>query len=222
MKKRILILACICLATIFSSRAQTPFQKEWAVGASFGTTFSSVGFAPKVPQTMLMGYTGGATVRWLTENHLGIQAEINFAQQGWKEEFKEKPEYEYSRTINYFEIPFLTHIYFGSKRARFFLNLGPKVGYAFGESTDKNISGEELPNRTNAQHNMPIEKKFDWGLCGGPGFELRTGIGYFLLEGRYYMAFGNIYGSDKSDVFSGKSNPQVISVKLTYLMPLRK
>jgi len=221
MKKRILILICICLATSINSQAQTPFQKEWSAGASFGVGFSSIGFSPSVSQSMLMGFNGGATVRWLTEKNLGLQFEINFAQQGWKEEFKEQPQYKYSRTINYIEFPFLTHIYFGSNKARFFLNLGPKVGYAFSESTDENLGGAE-PNKYNKQHDMPIEKKFDWGLCGGPGFELRTGIGYFLLEGRYYMAFGNIYGSDKSDNFSGKSNPQVITVKLTYLIPFRK
>lgn len=221
MKKRILILICICLAIVFNSRAQTPFQKEWSAGASFGSTFSSVGFSPSVSQSLLMGFTGGATLRWLTEKHLGLQFEVNFAQQGWKEEFKEQPEYKYNRTINYVELPFLTHIYFGSNKARFFLNLGPKIGYALSESTEENLAGAE-PNKYNKQHDMPIEKKFDWGLCAGPGFELRTGIGSFLLEGRYYMAFGNIYGSDKDDAFSGKSNPQVMSVKLTYLIPFKK
>lgn len=66
---------------------------------------------------------------------------------------------------------------------------------------------------------MPVEKKFDWGLCGGPGLEIRTGAGSFLLEGRYYYALGDIYGNQKKDPFP-KSASQVISVKLTYLFPL--
>ena len=68
---------------------------------------------------------------------------------------------------------------------------------------------------------MPLEKKFDWGLCGGPGFELRTGIGSFLLEGRYYYALGDIFNSRKEDYFS-KSSSQVISAKLTYMIPIFK
>lgn len=105
-----------------------------------------------------------------------MQAELNFIQHGWDEKFEDQPQYKYSRTINYFELPILTHIYFGSKRFRVFVNLGPKIGYAFGEKTDENLNGAK-PNTENEQHDMPIEKKFDWGLCGGPGIELRTGIG---------------------------------------------
>src|SRR5699024_12794713 len=69
------------------------------------------------------------------------------------------------------------------------------------------------PNYENEQHNMPVEKKFDWGLCGGPGIELRTGIGSFLLEGRYYYALSDIFNSRKEDYFS-KSSSQVISAKI--------
>ena len=190
------------------------------VGGSFGTTFSYVSFMPKVQHGMKMGYTGGATIRWITEKHLGLQAELNFAQFGWKETFGEEPQYRYERTINYLELPFMTHIYFGSDRFRFFINLGPKIGYALSESTDENLNGA-TPNLTNDQHDMPIDKRFEWGLCGGPGIELRTGIGCFLLEGRYYYALGDIYNSRKGDVFS-KSSTQVISAKITYLIPIKK
>lgn len=219
-KRKLIILISICLVAVSAIQAQNDFRTEWAVGGSVGVGFSSVGFAPKVDQSMLMGMNFGGTLRWVTEKNLGLQAEINFSQQGWKEKFDEEPQYNYSRKINYVEIPFLTHIYFGSERARFFINLGPKIAFALGESTEENLGGA-TPNLKNEQHGMPIENKFDWGLCGGPGFELRTGIGYFLLEGRYFMAFSNLFGSTKADEFV-KSNPQVISVKLTYLLPIRK
>lgn len=221
MKKCILFFILIVWMTL-PGYAQKDFRRELSIGASFGTNFSSVGFTPKVYQGMLMGYTGGATLRWITEKNLGLLAELNFTQQGWKEDFPDDPDagYEYSRTGNYIEMPFLTHIYFGSDKARFFFNLGPKIGYLLSESTKDGLNGQE-PNRVNEQHDMPIENKFDWGLCGGPGFELRTGIGSFLLEGRYYYALGNIYGSQKKDFFP-KSSPQVITVKLTYLIPVLK
>ena len=179
------------------AHARTPFKPELAVGASFAA---------------------GATLRWLTERYLGLQAELNFAQYGWKEAFEEEPRYHYERAINYVELPFMTHIYYGNDRFRVYLNLGPKIGYAISERTDENLAGA-TPNLTNEQHGMPIEKRFDWGLCGGPGIELRTGIGNFLIEGRYYYALGDIYNSRKGDVFS-KSSTQVISAKITYLFPL--
>ena len=50
---------------------------------------------------MKLGFNGGATIRWNTEPNLGIQAELNFTQHGWEEKFEEKPQYKYSRTVNY-------------------------------------------------------------------------------------------------------------------------
>lgn len=221
MIKKVLITAIICATTLGSAVAQKKFQQELSVGASFGTTFSTVSFSPtKVQQKMKLGYTGGVTLRWVTEKNLGLQAELNFAQQGWNEMFEDQPEYKYSRTINYLELPILTHIYFGNKNFRFFINLGPKIGYALGEKTDENLNGAS-PNTENTQHDMAIEKKFDWGLCGGPGIEIRTGIGFFLLEGRYYYALGDIFNSRQEDYFS-KSASQVFSAKISYLMPLFK
>ena len=169
---------------------------------------------------MKLGFNGGGTIRWITEPHLGLQAELNFTQGGWQEKFDEKPQFKYSRTINYIEMPFMSHIYFGSKRVHVFINLGPKIGFAIGEKTESNLNGENPnPNRPDEQHTLGVEKKFDWGICGGPGIEIRTGIGSFLLEGRYYYALGNIFNSRKEDPFS-KSAGQVISAKLTYLIPL--
>lgn len=206
----------ICLLLAGSLRAQAnKFKHEFWVGPSFGMTFSSISFYPRVNQGMLQGYTGGVSVRWITEKNLGLQAELNYTQQGWKEDFAEQPQYVYSRTINYIELPFMTHIYFGSDRFHVYLNLGPKIGYALNEKTESNLNGEE-PNRTNDQHDMAIEKRFDWGICGGPGIELRTGIGSFILEGRYYYALGDIFNSTRSDVFS-KSPAQVFGAKFIYL-----
>lgn len=213
------VLLCLAIAAGIQAQDKT-FRQELAVGGSFGMNFSDVSFAPnKVNTKMMTGYNGGLTLRWNTEKNLGLQAELNYSQQGWDEQFDD-PQYTYIRTINYIEVPIFTHIYFGSKRFKVFVNLGPKVGYAFSESTKENLNGA-TPNRENKQHNMPIEKKFDWGLCGGPGIELRTGIGYFLLEGRYYYALGDIFNSRKEDYFS-KSSSQIISAKLTYLIPIFK
>ena len=136
MIKKVIATAIIGLVTLNGIQAQNKFKRELSLGASFGTTFSKVSFAQtKVQQKMKLGYTGGLTLRWITEKNLGLQAELNFIQHGWDEKFEDQPQYKYSRTINYFELPILTHIYFGSKRFRVFVNLGPKIGYAFGEKT---------------------------------------------------------------------------------------
>lgn len=233
MKKSGYIWICLLLLLVGTVRAQESFRRELAIGVGGGTSFSQVSFIHKVQQKMKMGLHGGATIRWITEKNLGLMAEVNYAQQGWEEdlplidpEVANSGRYFYKRTINTVEIPFMTHIYFGGKRVRFFLNVGPKVGYVISESTSQNVNGATIPptediNYITEQHNMPVEHKFDWGICGGPGIELRTGAGSFLLEGRYYYALGDLYGNLKSDYFA-KSSQQVITVKLSYLFTVKR
>ena len=220
MNIKTIIILCVSLVTATVTQAQNTFKREIAFGANAGVNFSSVSFVPKVQQKQLLGFNGGGVIRWLSEKHLGLQAEVNLSQQGWSEDFPDYPDmnYAYTRTINYIDIPFLTHIYFGEKKVRFFINLGPKIGYAISESTSENLNGAK-PNKMNDQHDMPVEYKFDWGLCGGPGLEFRTGVGYFQLEGRYTYALGGIYGSSKEDAFA-KSAKQVLSVRVAYLIPI--
>ena len=177
--------------------------------------------------SLLLGYTGGGGLvgRYDSEKNVGVQVELNYAQQGWQEKFF-GTEYAYSRVINYIELPVLTHIYFGSDKFKVFLNIGPKIGYAIGDKTTTsgnfdNFDQEDEENHPLVQHDMPIQNKFDWGICGGPGIELRTKVGYFVLEGRYYYGLGNIYKSKKVDPFP-QSSPNVISVKLAYLVSFGK
>lgn len=223
MKKLITTVLLATTVALPLCQAQTSdFQQTLEIGPSFGMNFTFVSFYPSVPTTLKSGINVGATIRWISEPHLGLQAEINYSQQGWQEEFEDQPQYNYSRTINYIELPFLTHIYFGGKRVRFFINLGPKIGYALSESTESNLNGTNPnENRPDEQHDLGIEKKFDWGICGGPGLELHTGIGNFLLEARYHYSLGDIFNSRKSDPFSKSSN-QVIAAKLSYLITIHR
>ncbi len=218
------ITACLSLILFFCicpyTGAQQDFRQEFAAGGSFGASFSSVSFTPRVQQNMLLTFNAGITGRWISEKHCGIQVELNYAQFGWDEEF-EDTQYYYTRRINSVELPFLSHFYVGNKNFRVYLNIGPKISYAFGESTSANTDeyDDYPPNRSTIQRNMPVEKKFGWGICGGPGMELRTGIGIFQVEGRYFYSLGDIYNSRRGDDFP-KSSPQVISVKLSYLIPV--
>ncbi len=217
-RKTFILSVCLMAATVVM--AQKKSDKELSVGASFGMNFSTVSFNPKVYTKMKQGYNAGLALRWNTEKNLGLQAELNFSRQGWDEMFEDYPTYKYTRTINYVEIPFLSHIHFGSERFRFYVNLGPKIGFAIGEKTETNPDETNMNAGANEQHDMDVQKKFDWGLCGGPGIELRTGIGLFILEGRYYYALGDIFNNRKSDYFS-KSSAQVLSARIIYLLPLK-
>jgi hypothetical protein len=47
--------------------------------------------------------------------------------------------------------------------------------------------------------------------------EVRTGIGNFILEGRYYYGLSDVFNNTRADVFLNSHN-QVITVKLSYLI----
>lgn len=211
---------------------QKSYKQEIAVGASFGMGVSNVSFTPRIQTKQLLGSHFGITARWLTEKHLGLLIEVNYSQQGWDEKFEDpnnkslKLDWKYTHRINIIEMPFMTHIYFGSERFRFFFNLGPKVGYVLGESTDENVIGHEaeLPSpNSNENHQIvrskPLDNKFAWGLCGGPGIELRTKVGIFQLEGRYNYGLGDFFSNRIGEDFS-KSSSQVMMGKFTWLMPV--
>ena len=195
----------------------TPY--EFSVGVSGGTTFSSVTFSPKVPQGSLLGATFGITGRMTMGEYVGIQAELNYSQQGWTEIYEERPELKYSRRMDYLQLPFYTHIQFGGDNVKGFINAGPQIGYMIGESTKDELNGEQ-PGVVIEQHDLPIEKKFEWGISGGAGIEIRIGRGYFTLEGRYLYSLGDFYSTTSNDRFS-KASGQTITVKASYLIPLK-
>jgi len=219
---------CLIFIVAFAGigvKAQHTFRPEWAIGASGGIGFSSANFSPKVTQNKLRGFNGGITGRWITQSNLGLQLEVNLKQQGWSELIDETvvpvTNPFYIRRMTYVDIPFLTHIYFGTDKIRFFVNLGPQIGFFLRESTSENLNGAYVSGKPNAQHTLSAEKNFEWGLGGGPGIEIRSGIGFFLLEGRYYYGLSDFYNTRHEDYFS-KASTQSISVKLTYLIQILK
>ena len=139
------ILFVIAVVSLQSGLAQrSDYQPEFTVGVKGGTTLSRVSFTPTVTQSLLLGYTGGVSVRYIEEKFFGLIAEINFTQCGWNETFEEDP-YTYTHTLNYVTIPFLTHFFFGNRVVRGFVNAGPQIGLLLGDSYKSNFDIYNLP-----------------------------------------------------------------------------
>ena len=195
----------------------TPY--EFSVGISGGTAFSSVSFSPLIPQKKLIGPTFGVTGRMDMGKYVGLQLELNYTREGWDEYYDDTPDYKYSRYLDYLQLPFYSRVQFGGKNVKGFINAGPQIGYLLGESSSERSTPPE--NRRSEQHSMSVENKFEWGISGGAGIDIRTGIGHFLLEGRYLYSFGDIFSTKQKDTFS-KASIQSIVAKVSYLIPLKK
>jgi len=232
-KRHIFILLFILFAA--GIKGQKKFTPEWNVGVGFGPTFSSVDLRTfsdtKVGAKNLQQYSGGLALRYLSEKNLGFIVELNYSQQGWEQNFEGKDNplagrgFSHIHKLNYLEMPVLTHIYFGNK-VRFVFNLGPKLSYLLSDSEQMSnelagylANGEASGGMITHQYYRMAERKIDYSLVGGLGLEFRTGIGHFMLEGRYTFSLGDIYSNSKSDVFA-RSASRVISAKLTYYVKL--
>lgn len=243
-KLRLLVIICCLSVTklVFSQVGE--YRNDLSIGINAGYVFSNVYFQPKVGQSLHGGITGGVTLKYVCEKYFkticAIQAELNYAGIGWKENILNannspvintvtgKAE-EYERTMNYIQLPILAHLGWGREHngLQFFFQAGPQLGYCISESTKTNFNvnernEKERVNNTVAQDTMAIEHKFDYGIAAGIGMEYsHSKIGRMMLEARYYYGLGNIYGDSKRDYF-GRSNFGNIVLKFTYLFDIIK
>lgn len=228
--KPITLIATLLLLLASAGRANAQVGEQrhnFALGLNGGINLNSVSFSPTVRQSNLMGITGGLTARYISERYFkmicGAQIEVNFSQHGWDEYYQDYPDLQYTRKMNYVEIPLLAHLAFGKEKRglQFFIHAGPQIGFFLSDSYTQSGPWEDYSSVVVEQHDKKVDNKFDYGIAAGLGVELKTGVGNFLLEGRYYYALADFYSSTKKDYFS-RSAHGVITAKLTYLFDLVK
>lgn len=225
----VLTLTILSLSSLFAQRED--FKSEFYLGAGAGVLASRIDFVPGVPQIFKLGLQGGISAKYITQKHLGLLVEANYSQRGWEEEFDPDSDFSYSRTLNYVEVPFMTHVYFGN-RTKFIINIGPQISFLLNDS--QNMSSAlalDLEERRAANPEAPIGvqyspfdelKRVDYGLIGGIGIELQTGLGAFDLEGRYYFGLGDVFENRRSEnAYFSRSAHRIVEAKLTYYLKIR-
>jgi hypothetical protein len=226
--KSFLTLSLLVLlgAAPLHAQKKNPFKGELYLGVGGGGLLSKVDFVPSVPMVFKQGIYGGLSAKYISDKNLGLIMELNFAQRGWKEEFESSSGFSYSRTLNYIEVPFMTHVYFGEKM-QFVVNAGPQISLLVGDSQKMNQAlSDDVDARREANPGVRIGmqykgmyelKRVDYGLTGGIGMVFKTGVGDFDLEGRYYFGLGDIFTSRRSaQAYFSRSAFRIIEAKLTY------
>lgn len=228
MRKYIFIVFLVLAGYILPVCAQVGEARyNLSVGFNAGMVNNNVSFQPTIKQKGLTGITGGLTLRYISEKYFkmicGAQLELNYAQLGWNEKIEDATADTYSRRMNYIQIPFMAHLGFGkeSRGLQVFFNLGPQIGFLLNEKEKMSANFSTASRTISEQYGKMADKKFDYGITGGMGFELKTGAGNFLIEGRYYYGLADFYNTTKKDYFS-RAAQTTISARVTYLFDLSR
>ncbi len=225
-----LIIWILAALSVLPASAQLGEERHnLAVGINGGINLSQVSFQPRIKQNMLKAMEFGVTARYMSEKYFkmmcGLQVELNYSQRGWDELIEDGSENTYSRTMNYLEVPFMAHLAWGKddlkRGTKFFVNLGPQFGYFLSDKEKMSDNWDTSYRNITEQYGKQVENKFDYGIVGGLGVEVSTGVGHFLLEGRYYYGLADFYKNSKKDYFE-RSAHNIISVRMTYLFDLTK
>jgi len=229
LKKALLFLLLLFFACHSLWAQVGKHRNDLAVGVGGGFVMNRVSFNPPIKQSFKTGAMAGLTVRYTCEKYFSLlcafQGEINYSQAGWKEKVNTSDD-PYQRTIHYIHMPLLAHLGMGRERGGFkgFLVIGPQLGFCVGESEHPGSGQSEYTPAQLVggltQHDLHVEKKFEYGITGGLGAEFSTKSGHrFLLEGRYYFGLSDIFSNTKKDPF-GRSANSAIVIKASYLFDI--
>lgn len=153
-------------------------------------------------QTNYVRASTGLVITYINMNNAGIQAEINFAQKGWKEIDDSTAGSYFTRNINYIEIPVLTHFEIGKGKVRPVILAGPYFAIKIGESSDsENFSRLFTLNQYYNHYEQKI-RAIDIGIKAGLGlrYNINSRFGVYA-EGIY-----NIDLAGGTDVFIDQPN----------------
>ncbi len=206
------------------------YRSALAIGVNGGYVLNKVSFDPTVKQSYHGGTTAGLTLRYTCEKYFAmicaVQAEVNFAQMGWKE-YIETSSDTYNRTVNYIQVPLLAHLAFGKEIGGVtgYLVLGPQLGFYLSDNEKRGGEWSTAtlalrPNNVVEQYDLDIQNSFEYGITGGLGMEVNTRrAGHFMIEGRYYFGLSDMFKNGKADPFGRSANGAII-VKASYLFDI--
>jgi len=206
-------------------------RNDFSLGITGGVTMNTMDLQPKIKQSSKVSPMFGLVGRYICEKYFsticGVELELQYQNLGWKELIEDGSENQYTRNLHYLQMPILMQMGWGRERkgAKFIFEAGPQFGYYisgtedFGGKSPWDTSNR--PNNIDGQYGKKLDNRLDYGITGGLGLELSTGVGHFLLQGRYYYGLSDCFDNSKGEYFARSAN-QTIAVKLTYLFDITK
>lgn len=205
------LLFIIILLQFVRVSAQDTIKPKYSLGLNFGLNYSMMNFSPSVTQFPIQRYSGGLVFKNIVTPNAGVQIEFNYSQQGWVEIIDSSNTYK--RLLDYFNLPILTHIEFGSKYSKLFINIGPTISYLYSDKEFYGITNSEA--NQNYYHKV-IDNRLDYSVTAGIGFEQKTPIGSLMIEARVNQSLVNIFKASATGSPELSQN-QYATVKFSYL-----
>lgn len=205
---RILLLLFVW-GPLHNTYAQINIKEPFSFGVKGGATFSTIFVSSPVPtgsfaNRTIIGNLYGLTTRYMTEEHFGLQIEVNYVQKGWKEVFRDSQDdldanRFYQVSLDYLTVPILAHGHFGKRNVQLFLNAGLYLAYLLSYETV--LSENALENdEITFPYQETDQNTFDLGLQGGGGMEILTTVGSFQLEGGYAFGLNSVIDKYVDDI----------------------
>jgi hypothetical protein len=214
MLKQILIMVLL-LRFMLTIEAKDIFEPITYLGIHAGTNLSRVSFKPVVKQDLLTSTSFGLILRHVSEPHIGLQLEANYAGKGWIEKLDSIGSYK--RKLETLDFPMMAVFIAGNKTVRFAFTLGPYVSYLRHEKETINI-----PNTLDyrAYYKKPLVNNWEFGFIAGLGIELHTKLGAFGIRASYSHSLTNLFPLNISDYYFSGSRNQVINAGISYFIKL--
>lgn len=182
---------------------------QYSIGLKAGSGFSQVNTEPVIEQEYRRAGTTGIVFKHTPQKYVGIQTELNYTQKGWRQ-ISDTTDAYFQHTVNYLELPFMTHVYLG-KKTRFVLNIGPQIAYQLSAKT-------EFKRRDENQFVDSVPRRFQFGLAGGIGMYQSIGRGGLQFELRYSHELTDAIETPDSGVAVWWQN-QFLCFSVAYIFP---
>ena len=196
--------------------SQDVFERETYFGIKGGMNTAGIVSEPIIFLDIYPGFTGGILFKHISQNSLGIQAELCYSQSGWSENLDSTSVYQ--RRLDYIQLPIMTHISIGKKSTRIIVNLGPYISYLLSDSEKiELLDGMEAKD----YYGKKISNQVEFGMCFGVGVFQKTPAGSFQIEGRITYGLSDKF-NNSADLSLESSQNILAELSLSYLIDYKK
>ena len=210
-RKTLIVVFSLVVYTSIHAQTKNHYPR-YGFGVSGGMNYSGISVFPSVQEDFKQGSQFGLMFHYLGGYNAGIKTELNYITRGWTENHDTLGTYE--RTLQYLELPILSHFIWGKGLVKYNIDFGPNISYEVGYS-EKDGWNTQVDSLKNYYVGKATDRNIDYGFMFGAGLIFDTKAGNFELQARYNQGLNHIFFKRPRGEYRRFQN-QTISVSLVY------